>query len=575
MSDKDIAGGLSRRQFLKTTAATAAVVAVGDKLFGGPVSSLVEAAAPQKATQDEWILTSCRECREHDPVRVRVVNGVAVKIDGIPGEPMTLGKTCGRAQAGIMNLYNPWRVKSPMKRTNATKGLGVDPKWQEITWDEALNTVADKLKAIQASDPREFVFATTFGTMKGGVVGPAFGTPNDLGWGPGEFCGGGEHLAWLRIMADGTMGIDYEDVKYVLIFGTNARGLGKGLPSNVRAFLKAKDRGMKVVVVDPVMAFDATKADEWIPIRPATDQAFALAMVYSLVEESKLVDWDHIRLRTNAPYLIGPDGGYVRSKTETYDDKIRKAKFGKPLVWDATESKAKAFDDKSIKSFTIDGSFTVDGTQAKTVWQLFREFLKPYTPEWAEGITGVPAATIRRIAKEYGEASQIGASRTFYDDPGGPYTVPYRPVAVGFGKGSQGHYHASLICRAMSLLYVITGASNVVGSTKGSGGVRTRPAADPDGVMTPSSFATYRFTYPPQEIDQFDMHPLAHSGGTHVAFSILHPEKTGYEYRVKALGLNMTNPFKNMYNPGVVEEAFKKIPFVFSIAYHYDEPTEQ
>jgi anaerobic selenocysteine-containing dehydrogenase len=577
MNDSIQSHGLTRRQFIKTTAAAATAAAVGDKLFGGPVSTLVASAqVAQAPASDVWSPTSCRECRSHDQIRVRVVNGIAVKIDGIPDEPGTFGRICGRGQAGIMGLYNPYRVKAPMKRTNPEKGLGVDPKWQEISWDEALNTVTEKLKAVRAKDPREFMFATTFGTMQRGIVGATFGTPNEVGWGPGEFCGGGEHMAWGRAIGDDTMGTDLENCNYYLIFGTNARGLGKGLPAQMRAFSEAKARGMKVVVIDPVQAFDARKADEWIPIRPATDQAFALAMVRTLIEEHGLVDWEHIKLRTNAPYLLGPDGWYVRSKTDTYDDKIRKATLGKPLIWDKAEGKAKSFDDKTVKDYVIDGTYTVDGVQAKTVWQTFREFLKDYTPEWAEKITGVPATTIRRIAKEFGEASQIGAAKTFYDDPDGPYTVPVRPVGVGFGKGSQGHYHASIICRAISYLYNITGAANVVGSTKGSHALTTEPKPDLDGVMAPgtTSFTTYRFTYPPQRIDQYDMHPLAHSGGSHVAFSILNPEKYGFEYRIQALGFNMTNPMKNMYNPSVSEAAFKKIPFVFSIAYHFDEPTE-
>jgi anaerobic selenocysteine-containing dehydrogenase len=577
MSENVLSRQVTRRTLLKTTAATAALAAVGDRLFGGSVSTLVKSAsAAPLAAQDEWIPTACRECRSHDPIRVRVINGVAAKIDGIPGEPATLGKICGRGQAGIMNLYNPWRVKKPVKRTNPEKGLGVDPKWVEISWDEALNTVAEKLKPIYDDDPRQFMFTTTFGTMQRGVVGRAFGTPNEVGWGPGEFCGGGEHLAWGRVIGDDTMGLDYEYCDYMIIFGTNARGLGKGLPSNMRAFLDAQARGMKVVVVDPVQAFDARKADEWIPIRPATDQAFALAMVHAMVEEFGLVDWEHIKLRTNGPYLIGPDGWYVRSKTEIYEDENRKGAFGKPLVWDAAEGRAKTFDDPTVQDYALNGTYTVDGVEAKPAWQLFQEFLKEYTPEWAEEITSVPATTIRRIAKEYGEASRIGAAMTFYDDPDGPYTVPHRPVGVGFGKGSQGHYHASLISRAISLLYVITGASNVVGSTKGSSGMDVEPEPDLDGVMSPKTtrFTEYRFTYPPQRIDQYDMHPLAHSGGSHLAFSILHPEKYGYEYEIKAMGLNFTNPLKNMYNPSVPEAAMKKIPFIFSIAYHFDEPTE-
>lgn len=576
MSENILSNKLTRRTFLKATATTGAVAAMGDKLFGGPVSALVEsaAAAPQAVAQDEWIPTSCRACRQNEPVRVRVVDGVAVKVDGIPEDPNTLGRICGRGQATIMGLYNPWRIKTPMKRTNPEKGLGVDPKWVEISWDEALDTVAERLKPILQEDPRQFMFATTFGTLVRGVVGRSVGTPNETGWGPGEFCGGGEHMAWLRTLSDSAMGVDYEYCNHMIIFGTNARGLAKALPSNVRPYLDAKERGMKVVVVDPAQAFDARKADEWIPIRPATDQAFVLAMVNTLVNELGLVDWEHMKLRTNGPYLIGPDGWYVRSKTETYEDEIRQETLGKPLIWDAVEGVAKTFDDPAIKDFALEGTYTVEGVECQPAFQIFKEFLKPYTPEWAEPITTVPAETIRRIAKEFGEASQIGATMTFYDDPDGPYTLPYRPVGVGYGKGSQGHYHASLISRAICLLYIVTGACNMVGSTKGSDGPGTDPAPGLDGVLAPKSFMTYRFTFPPQRIGSYDMHPLAHTEGTHIAYAVLEPEKHHMEYEVKVLGIHFTNPLKNMYNGEKVEAAMKKIPFIFAISYHFDEPTE-
>ncbi len=566
---------LTRRMFLKATAATAAVVAVGDKLFGGPMSTLVEnAAAAPMVTEDVWIPTNCRGCRENDPVRVHVVDGIAVKVAGIPGEPKNMGKACGRAQSIIEKPYNPYRVKAPMKRTNPERGLGVDPGWVEISWDEALNTVAERLKPILQDDPRQFMFCATFGTVSRGMVGPTFGTPNAIGWGPGEFCGGGEHLGWLRTLSDSAMGIDYRYCNYTIIFGTNARGLAKATPSQVRPYLDAKERGMKVVVIDPSQAFEARQADEWIPIRPATDQAFVLAMVNAMVNELGLYDVEYMKLSTNGPYLIGPDGWYVRSKTDLYEDETRKETLGKPLIWDPTDETAKVFDDETIQDFALEGNYTVDGVQCQPAFQIFKDFLKPYTAEWAEPITTVPAKTIRRIAKEFGEASQIGATMTFYDDPDGPYTVPYRPVGVGFGKGSQGHYHANPISRAICLLYIVTGASNVVGSTKGSGGVNTDPYAGPDGVIAAKSFTNYRFTFPPQRIDQYDMHPLAHSGGTHVAYGLLEPAKYHIEYEIKVMGIHFQNPLKSMYNALKTEAAMKKIPFIFAISYHFDEPTE-
>jgi anaerobic selenocysteine-containing dehydrogenase len=577
MSENVLSRGVTRRTFLKATAATAAVAAMGDKLFGGPLSTLVEsaAAAPQAMAEDKWYTTLCRGCRQHEPIRIRVVDGVAVKIDAIPGEPMMQGTVCGKSQAGLMMLYNPYRVKAPMKRTNPEKGLGVDPKWVEITWDEALDTVAGKLKPVLEKDPREFGIAHGFGSLNTSIIRRAFGGYSSAKL-SASICGGGEHIAWARTLGDDTMAIDYKYCDYLLIFGTNARGSAKGWVSTQRPFLEARARGMKVVVVDPAMADQARFADEWVPIRPATDHAFVLAMLHAMVHEFGLVDWEHMKLRTNGPYLIGPDGDYVRSKTETYEDEKRLGQtFGKPLIWDAVDGMAKTFDDETIKDFALEGTYTVDGVECQPAFQLFKDFLEPHTPEWAEPITTVPAATIRRIAREFGEKSQIGATMTFYDHPDGPHTIPLRPVAMGFGKGVQGHYHAVSISRALSLLYIITGAANVVGSTKGSGGLRTNPEAGPDGVLFREGRNWgYKFEYPPQELNLSDMWPPRWGSGLEDIYTLLEPEKHGIDFRVQVRLVNYTNEQRSKANPAMAVEALKTIPFHVGISYHFDEPTE-
>jgi len=129
MSNNILSRGVTRRTFLKATAAAATVAAVSDKLFGGPLSTLVEsaAAAKQAATEDVWIPSSCFMCFSNCGILAHRVNGVVTKIEGNPEHPYNQGKSCARSQAGLMKLYNPWRIKSPLKRTNPEKGRDVDP----------------------------------------------------------------------------------------------------------------------------------------------------------------------------------------------------------------------------------------------------------------------------------------------------------------------------------------------------------------------------------------------------------------------------------------------------------------
>ena len=110
--------------------------------------------------EDVWEPTICMMCYNGCGIKVHRVNGVIVKIEGNPDCPRSRGKLCAKGNAGIMALYSPSRLKTPLKRTNPEKGIGVDPKWVEIGWEEALDTIAEKLREVREDDPRKLLFMT-------------------------------------------------------------------------------------------------------------------------------------------------------------------------------------------------------------------------------------------------------------------------------------------------------------------------------------------------------------------------------------------------------------------------------
>src|SRR5512141_101068 len=120
---------ITRRTFLKASAATAAIAATSDKLFTGPGSMLiptVASAAPEVVTKHG----NCAFCQQGDCQTIyKMIDGVVVKVEGDPDSPISQGKLCARGNSAIMNLYNAYRVKTPLKRTNPQKGLDIDPKW--------------------------------------------------------------------------------------------------------------------------------------------------------------------------------------------------------------------------------------------------------------------------------------------------------------------------------------------------------------------------------------------------------------------------------------------------------------
>ena len=429
-----------------------------------------------------WIPSACGMCYNQCGIRAHRVDGTLVKIEGNPDSPIGRGRLCARGLAGIQLLYDPHRVNRPLKRTNPVKGIGVDPKWEEISWDEAFELLVPRLEKIRAEDPRKLFFSGTVISLAPlmhalATFLPAFGTPNAF-VSDGHQCGNAEHILARTLHGSVTTNPDARYCDYLLLFGCQA-GLGTyyALTTMAQDVADARVRGMKLVVVDPYLSHAAEKADEWVPIRPGSDGALACALLNLLLNELRIFDAEYLAHHTDAPYLVGPDGLYARDAETT-----------KPLVWDASANAAKAFDDASLGAAALEGRYAVDGRACATVLELLKERVARWTPEAASEVTSVPAEMIRHIAKEFGEAAGIG--RTVELDG---HTLPLRPAAALYFKGAHGHDNAWPTSLAIELLNEIVGASNVPGGLLGTNPVctghpdtqrpRWRPGTSADGLL--------------------------------------------------------------------------------------------
>lgn len=529
-----------------------------EKVLPRPVGTVVRGADRPEGPRDEWKVTGCRMCgnKAWCTVRVRLRDGVVVGVEGDPTNPVSQGKLCSRGQSAIFNLYNPYRVKAPMKRTNPKKGLNEDPGWVEISWEEALSTVAERLKAIRREDPRRLAHVWGFGgywwVVTDDAFLPAFGTPNKLRT-HGVLC----PVHYGCALVQGTL-LDKQDVEYCEYLITIGGSLGPNLGSahSIRALARARERGMRIVVVDPRCSHEASLADEWVPIRPGTDLAFSLAMLNVLIHEIGVYDEPFLKRRTNAVYLIGDDGYYLRDEA------------GKPVIWDPAAGRAKAFDDPTIQDYALEGRYQVGSARGTVAFQLVKEHVKEYTPEWAEAITTVPASTIRRLSKEFVEAAQIGKT---IDLDG--YVFPLRPAIVKAERGALGKKGGAYQHLAAKMLCMLVGSLDVPGGYLGSA---TGPVLSPgpDGVVAPKSEAEpIPFKFPP-DIDLRQYYPNRHTM-PHVAWkAILDPVKYGIPYQIDALMIYGGNPITNNANPEEAVAALAKVPFVVTIAYLYDEAAE-
>lgn len=531
--------------------------------------------------EDRWIPSACSMCYGMCSIVAHRVDGTLVKIEGNTESPISNGRLCAKGVSGIMTLYDPHRVNVPLKRTNPEKGLGVDPKWVEISWEEALDIITERLKKIHQEDPRKLMLqgtTTKAFTMLAGLYtfAGSFGTHNLYVGGGGLHCGNGAHELNGLMHASWSLVPDFELCNYTIYFGAS-KGHSAGHVANVNAqkAADARARGMRLVVVDPMCNFASGKANEWVPIRVGTDAALALSMANVLVNELGIYDQEYLKRRTNGPYLIKPDGHYLRDNSTN-----------KPLLWDTQTATAKPFDDPTLKDPALLGTFQVNGTEVTTAFQLLKEHLKKYPPEEAAKVCTVPAATIRRLAKEFGENARVGSTIVIQGK-----TLPYRPVAAIYFRGAQGHKNSTYNCLSIDLLNHLVGCADVPGGALGfnpvcyghpeTGKPYYVPTPCPDGLMITGTWLVPHLPYPPAEatapssLGLNELFPM----GMMSPFLVSSDREKLWQtfqlpYRPEMIINYGANSIMSVGNSKIHEEFLKSVPFFVSFDIILNETTD-
>ncbi|MBI4483896.1 MAG: molybdopterin-dependent oxidoreductase [Acidobacteria bacterium] len=524
------------------------------------------ATMPAAGRDDTWFVSTCDMCYNACTIRVHRVNGIATKIEGIPEVGPNYGKICAKGNAALLNAYNPNRIAHPLRRTNPGKGQELDPGWKEISWEEALTEVAERLKKIREEDPRKLVVASfdTYSFLPLRAFVSAFGTPNFTAGPAGYFCGNGVHPVAYTVTGSNDVHPDAAYCRYLIQFGSSigfvANSNAMGMTLEVA---NARMRGMKMVCIDPMLSNTAAQADEWIPIRPGTDAAMALGMMNVLINELGIFDGDYLRRYTNGPYLVQESGHYVRDPGT-----------GKPLVWDE-HGEAVPYD--GTETPALEGSHPVQGGTAKTGFQLWKESLTRWTPERVSEITTIPAATVRRIAREFGAAAQIGSEILIEGEK-----LPLRPAAATWYRGVGAHKHGLLNGLSIAFLNVMVGAVDVPGGllNANSAGPFGAPKEGPDGILVVGNRYSHmrppyplRKAMPPQTLELVELFPVSVYARAMLWLGILEPEKYHLPYTPEMLIQCRTNLVANTADPEIMAAALRKIPFMVSIADHHNETT--
>lgn len=568
---------LTRRSFLKSAAAASAAVAVGST---AATSCFLPGAQAQAAPAEEWKPATCPAC--HNPIcgtQVKVVDGVAVEIKGDPNSPTNQGRLCPRGLSVLGGLYHPYRVKKPLKRTNPEKGLDVDPGWVEITWDEAMEITTQKLKECLEKDPRTLFTLTGFGnedSFKRLIFEGAFGTPNGLTT-SGPLCA--DHFGPMATKGTKVDKCDMERCDYLLIMG---RSIGDewGLAhQNTKEYVDAVARGMKVVCVNPRKT-NAAQTGEWVPIAPGTDVALCWAIVNVMMHEIGQVDEHFLKVRTNAPYLIEDKPETLKGTKVSLQDYARDPETSKPLVWDETAQQVVPFDTSTGETYALFGEYDANGTRVKTCLQLIKDYIADMTPEWAEEITTVPAATTRRIAQELVEHARIGSTIQLDGE-----TFPFRPaMALAPGRGANSNPLNVELFKAIEVVNELLGNIDVPGGSLGlEHGDLHVMKTDADGLLIPPASDNFRnqvlgqekLSFPPTSYKLECFYPHELHVMQLVWRAMVDPESYYLDYKPEVyMVLGGGNPLRSNSNPEPVVAALKTIPFIFTISLWMDEMTQ-
>ncbi|WP_208350151.1 molybdopterin oxidoreductase family protein [Pseudaestuariivita rosea] len=387
--------------------------------------------------------TTCYMCACRCGINVHLKDGKVAYIEGNRDHPVNRGVLCAKGSAGIMQVNAPSRLRAPLKRVGP-RGSG---EFEEITWDEALGIATDWLAPIREAAPEKLAFFTGRDQSQSftSFWAQGFGTPNYAAH--GGFCSVNMAAAGIYTMGGAFWEFgqpDWERTKLFMLFGvaedhdSNPIKMGLG---------RLKERGAKVIGVNPIRTGYNAIADEWLGITPGTDGLLILALIHELLKAGK-IDLDYLAHRTNAPVLLDDDGLFQRDGE------------GRPLVRDRTTGETVPFDAQKI---------IPDLRGADTVFtKLIERYLDPqYAPDAVAKRCGIPAQKIKLIAAElarvaFDEAIEIDQPWT--DFRGHSYDKMIgRPVSFHSMRGISAHANGFQTCRALHVLQIILGSVEVPG----------------------------------------------------------------------------------------------------------------
>lgn len=394
----------------------------------------------------------------------RVKDGKLVGIEGMKSSPINHGKLCPKAYTSMQWLYSPQRLKYPLKRVGE-KGEG---KFERITWDEALDITASKLKEQKEKYGAESlaILSPQHRSYKEYFIRflTKHGSPN---YGHSGICAMQRAFSFAYTIGMPMPGQDYKNTDLIIIWTANPVYAGTSMGA-LKQILDAKERGAKLIVIKPEMQPDAAKADIWMPIRPGTNAALALSMINIIINENLY------------------DREFVEKWCYGFDKLV--------------------------------------------------PHIQPYTPEWGEVITGLPARQIRQVARMYATA---------------------KSACILPGNAFDQNVDSNNAVRAVGILMAITGNIDRPGGNVMPSG-SAMPMVKPVNSLSDYTPELIEKLVGPEMPKPFQ--PFI-EGASSAYYRILQSVLTEEPYPVKTIIAPGTQPAVITRNSKMVIEALKKLEF--------------
>ncbi len=295
-------GVIKRRDFLKIIAVAGGTAAITGGCSSQPVEKIIPYVIPPDNVIPgipNWYASTCTECPAGCGILVKNREGRAIKIEGNPESPINSGSVCARGQAMLQGLYNPDRIREPVRRNSSGK-------LEAISWDEAEKTLSEKIQGIRGEGMGKVVFLTNnvSGTLRK-LIGDWLSA-----------IGNGKHIVYetfayepLKEANKVTFGVDkiptynIDKAKFLLSFGADFLETWLSPVEYARKFSQMhgfkRDKGMgKFVHVEPRRSLTGANADEWVAIKPGTEAFLALGIAHAILTEgSGFVPGDASKLK--------------------------------------------------------------------------------------------------------------------------------------------------------------------------------------------------------------------------------------------------------------------------------------